>query len=173
MISNKPISLCNGGALLDGEIVGDATLTKPIINFAQGRAGNTSQTGVETDWTKPIKELQPLDINFVEIIDGTIAYKDLSHKPEVDLSIYNLNAHITNLRNVDLINNKDDGIDVLWESVVSVVMEILTNQPTDQFGTQVQLEDDLNNPQTDFWSRLNDIVRNAFVKAYSNTVKEE
>ncbi len=254
------------GALFDGEIVGDAILTKPVINFAQGRGGNTSQTGVETDWTKPIKELQPLDINFVEIIDGTIAYKDFSHKPEVDLSIYNLNARVTNLRNVedknaalpstvtargksigsgnltvdghmnilrpvpdmdikgklesinlpamnsyarsfagidfnsgnlniysdltvkngkvsgfikplatnvDLINKKDDGIDVLWESVVSVVMEIFTNQQKDQFGTQVQLEGDLNNPQTDFWSTLNGIVRNAFVKAYSNTVKEE
>lgn len=254
------------GALFDGEIVGDATLTGATINFAQGKSGATSQTGVETDWTKPIKELQPLDINFVEIIDGKIAYKDFSHKPPVDLSIYNLNARVTNLRNVedktaalpstvtargqsigkgqlaldgkmnilrpvpdmditaklesvnlpslnsyarafagvdfntgnlniysdltvkngqvtgfvkplatniDLINHNDKGLDVIWESIVSVVMEIFTNQRKDQFATQVQLEGNLNNPQTDFWSTLRGIVRNAFVRAYSNTVKEE
>jgi len=253
-------------ALLRGELVGEATLFQPTINFATGKSGATSQTGANTDWTVPIKELMPLDINFVEIRDGTIAYKDFSTKPEVDLSIYNLNARVTNLRNVedknaalpsdlhasgtsvgkgklnidgkmnilkripdmdiqaklesvnlpsmnsyarafagidfnsgnlnvysdlnvkdgrvsgfvkplatdiDLIDHTDDGISVLWESIVSVVMEIFTNQSKDQFATQVELEGNLDSPETDFWSTLRGILHNAFVKAYSNTIKQE
>lgn len=254
------------GALFRGEVVGDVTLYEPTINFATGRSGTTTQTGAGTDWTVPIKELMPLDINYVEIRNGKIAYKDFSTKPEVDLSIYGLNARVTNLRNVDdknaalpstlvatgtsigkgnlrvdgklnilrpipdmditaklesihlpamnsyarafagidfnsgnlniysdltvkngivsgfvkplatdidLIDNTDDPISVLWESVVSVVMEIFTNQSKDQLATQVQLEGNLDDPQTNFWSTLNGILRNAFVKAYSNTVKKE
>lgn len=253
------------GALFKGRLVGDVTLYSPTINFATGSTGNT-QTGVETDWTKPIKELMPLDINFVEIRNGKIAYKDFSTKPEVDLSIYDLEAHVTNLRNVDdakaalpstltasgtsigkgrlningkmnilrripdfvmkgklesvnlpalnsyarafagidftkgnlniysdltvkdgrvsgfvkplatdigLIDNTDDAISVIWESIVSVVLEIFTNQSKDQFATQVQLEGNLDNPETNFWTTLGGIVRNAFVKAYSNTIKQE
>lgn len=254
------------GALFRGEIVGDVTLYEPTINFATGRSGATTQTGAETDWTVPIKELMPLDINLVQINDGTIAYKDFSTKPEVDLSIYNLNARVTNLRNVedknaalpsdlhatgtsigkgnlridgslnilkripdmdiqaelesvnlpamnsyvrayagvdfnsgnlniysdlnvkdgqvsgfvkplatnvDMIDHTDDDISILWESIVSVVMEIFTNQSKDQFATQVQLEGNLDNPETDFWSTLRGIIHNAFVKAYSNTIKQE
>ncbi len=256
------------GALFDGKIVGDVTLTKPEINFAVGRSGQTTQTGTRTDWTVPIKELMPLDINWVEIQDGTITYQDFSEREKVDLSIYNLNAKATNLRNTD--NKKDalpsdltvrgisvgkgklaidgkmnilrpipdfdvtgklesinlpalndyarsaaaidfesgtlniysdltikDGnitgfvkplatdislidlerdanpIGVLWESIVSVVLEIFENQPKDQFATQIPLEGKISNPDTDFWATLSGILRNAFVKAYSNTVKPE
>lgn len=88
------------GALFRGRIVGDVTLNAPTINFATGSSGG-KQTGGETDWTVPIKELMPLDINFVEINNGTIAYKDFSTTPEVDLSIYDLNARLTNLRNIE------------------------------------------------------------------------
>ncbi len=257
------------GALFKGAVVGDVTLTSPTINFATGRSGATTQTGVETDWTKPIKELMPLDINFVEINDGKIAYKDFSRKPAVDLFIDHLNARATNIRNADDRNvalpsditargnsigggkfaldgkmniikqvpdldmtskleavdlpamndyarafagvdfdqgnlnvyadldvkdgrvsgfvkplatnihlidwdtDEPDVLGVIWESLVSVVLEIFENQQKDQFGTQIALEGNIDNPQTSFWSALNGILRNAFVKAYSDTVKKE
>jgi hypothetical protein len=256
------------GALFRGEIVGDVTLNNPKINFAVGRSGQTSQTGTTTDWTKPIQELMPLDINWVEIDNGTITYQDFSAREKVDLSIYNLNARATNLRNVEdknaplpstltaravsvgkgqlaldgrmnilrpipdfdmkaklesvnlpalndyarsaagidfttgtlniysdlkvkdgnlsgfikplatnitLIDLEKDSspIGVIWESIVSVVLEVFQNQPKDQFGTQIQLEGKIDNPETNFWQTLGGILRNAFVKAYSNTVKPE
>lgn len=255
------------GALFRGEVVGDVTLTGPKINFATGRSGST-QTGVTTDWTKPIEELMPLDINWVEIDDGTITYQDFSEREKVDLSIYNLYARATNLRNIEdknaalpstltargvsvgkgkltldgkmnilrripdfdmqgkiehinlpalndyarsaaaidfekgtlniysdltvmngkvsgfvkplatdisLVNLEEDAspVGVIWESIVSVVLEIFENQPKDQFATQIPLEGDLSNPDTDFWVTLGGIFHNAFVKAYTNTIKEE
>ncbi len=257
------------GALFNGRVVGDVTMNQPTINFATGKSGATSQTGVETDWTRPIKDLMPLDINLVEIHNGKVAYKNFATRPNVDVFINNLELKATNvrnvedknvalpsdltasgtsigngklqidgklnilrpvpdmdikgklesvnlpalnnyarafaaidfnsgnfdlysdlkvkdgkvsgfvkplLRNIDLIDWKNpdpNPLNVLWESVVSVVMEIFTNQSKDQIATQIQLEGDLSNPETDFWSTLNGILRNAFVKAYSNTVKEE
>jgi len=256
------------GALLHGRIVGDVTLTHPVINFATGKSGAT-QTGAHVDWTKPIKALMPLDINWVEIKDGTITYQDFDAREKVDLSIYDVNAKATNLRNVEDVSNalpstltlrgtsvgkgklaldgrmnilreipdfdmkgkleqvnlpalndyarhfagidfttgtlniysdmtvknghvsgfvkplathislldpKDPNqtpISVIWESIVSAVMEIFQNQPKDQFATQIRLEGDLNNPKTDFWSTVGGILHNAFVKAYTHTIKQE
>ena len=257
------------GALFDGEVVGDVTLYSPVLNFATGRSGATSQTGLETDWTKPIKELMPLDINFVEINGGKVTYKNFNTVPNVDIYINDLQARATNirntedinarlpsevtargksigggslaidgrmniikqipdmdidaklekvnlpalnnyarafagidfnsgnfdlyaemkvtdgqvtgyvkplLRNIDLINlEKEDHnpLSLLWESVVSVVLEIFSNQARDQVATQIELEGNINNPETDFWSTIGGILHNAFVKAYTNTIKQE
>lgn len=254
------------GALFKGAVVGDVTLTQPTLNFAVGKSGETTQTGEETDWTKPIEELMPLDINFVEINGGTVTYKNFSTSPNIDLFIKDLNARVTNLRNADdknaalpsditarggsigggklaidgklnilrpipdmditgklesvslpalntyskafagidftngnfdvysdltvkdgqvsgfvkpllrnieMIDENDDVFDTLWESVVSVVAEIFSNQRKDQIATQIALEGSLDSPETDFWSTINGILRNAFVKAYSNTTKAE
>lgn len=88
------------GALFRGRIVGDVTLDRPVINFATGQSGAT-QDGTDTDWTVPIKELMPLDINWVEINDGHIAYRNFASSPNVDIYIEDLFAHATNLRNIE------------------------------------------------------------------------
>lgn len=257
------------GALFKGEVVGDVTLYAPIINFAVGKSGKTSQTGLNTDWSKPIRELMPLDINWLEINNGKVTYQDFSTHPKVDLFITDLYLKSTNIRNVDdkkvalpstltargkSIGNGDLRIDgnlnilkkipdmdlkgklesvdlpalntyakayagidfnkgrfdlysnlkvkdgkvsgfakpiatnvdlidwkkpmtnpfsALWESIVSIGFELFENQSKDQFATQIVLEGTIDNPQTDFWSTLSGILHNAFVKAYSNTVKRE
>ncbi len=255
------------GALFDGRIVGDVTLDRPVINFARSASGATAQTGVETDWTVPIKELMPLDINFVEINNGKIAYKDFFTSPNVDVYIDNMSARATNLRNAEdkkaampsdvtvsgtsigdgklniagkmnilkkipdfdfdaklesislpAMNNyarpfigidfesgnlniytellvkdgavsgyvkplatsvhimdsePDDAIKFIWEALVSGVMEIFSNQKEDQFATQIALEGRLDSPQTNIWSTLGGIFRNAFGQAFSNTIKPE
>lgn len=257
------------GALLKGEVVGDVTLTRPILNFATNKSGTTTQTGTDTDWTVPIKELMPLDINWVEIQNGKITYKNFNTRPNVDIFIDQLNAKATNIRNVDdknvalpsdvtargksigggslaldgkmniikqipdmdmdaklegvslpalnnyaqafasidfnsgnfdlytelkvkdgqvsgyvkpLLRNIDlidwknpdpNPLNILWESAVSVVLEIFSNQEKDQVATQIALEGKIDSPETDFWSTINGILRNAFVKAYTNTIKQE
>lgn len=69
------------GALFKGAVVGDVTLYNPIVNFAVSQSGQTAQTGTDTDWTKPINDLMPLDINFLEIDNGKISYRDFSASP--------------------------------------------------------------------------------------------
>lgn len=254
-------------ALFRGEVVGDVTIYKPVINFAVGSGGSV-QTGTSTDWTVPIKELMPLDINWIEIRDGTIAYQNFAEKEKVDLSIYNLDAKATNLRNIEDKNaalpstvtargnsvgkgklaldgrmnilkpvpdmdvkgkiesinlpslndyarsfaaidfetgtlnvytdlmvkdgnvtgfvkplatdislidlSKDSNpIGVVWESLVSVVMEVFENQSKDQFATQIPLKGNIKSPNTSFWATLGGVFRNAFVKAYSENFDKE
>lgn len=255
------------GALFKGRIVGDVTLDRPVINFAKSAGGNTAQTGTDADWTVPIKELMPLDINFVEINNGKIAYKDFSTSPNVDVYIDNMHARATNLRNVDdkkaalpsdlkvsgtslgdgkldiqgkmnilkkipdfdmdaklesvslpamntyarpfagidfekgtlniytelvvmdgavtgyvkplatnihlLDPEPDNAVKFIWEALASGVIDIFSNQRKDQFATQINLEGRLDQPQTNFWSTLGGIFRNAFGQAFSNTIKPE
>lgn len=255
------------GALFRGEIVGDVTLDRPVITFAKSSNGATKQDGTDTDWTVPIKALMPLDINFVEIHNGKIAWQDFSTSPNVDLYIDDMYAKATNLRNVaddsgalpsDLIvrgtslgdgqlhldgklnilkqipdfnldaklesvnltamNNyarpfagidfesgrldvyselivqdgaisgyvkplatnisivdkqPDDPIAFIWESLVSGVVELFSNQSKDQFATQVELSGRIDDPNTNVWTTLGGIMRNAFGNAFSNTIKPE
>ena len=93
------------GALLHGRIVSDIELTRPILNFAKSKAGAT-QTGKNTDWTTPIKQLAPIDINKVTLTNGEIHYKDFGATPKVDLFVKNLNGAMTNLRNVEAKDGK-------------------------------------------------------------------
>lgn len=86
------------GSLLHGRIVSDATLTHPVINFAVNKSA--SQTGENVDWTKPIKDLMPIDINHVHFDDGSITYQDFSSTPQVNIYIRHMEGEVKNLRNV-------------------------------------------------------------------------
>lgn len=249
------------GALLHGRIVSDAELYRPVINFAVNRAGTAEQTGANVDWTKPIKDLMPIDINVVTFNEGKLTYQDFSTNPKVNLYINHMAGEVRNLRNVvdasqplpstliikgdsigkgdlnikgrlnilkpvpdmdldlklenvnlpalsdytnayaaidirkgnlnvysELVlkNNRISGyikpiatnialidlekdanpIKAVWQAVVAVVVQVFTNLPKDQFATKIPLEGNLDNIDTDTWSAIAGIVRNAFISAF-------
>jgi hypothetical protein len=88
-------------ALFEGAIVGEVAFEKPELNFIGGNNGDSTenQSGEGEDWTKPIKDLMPLKINKMEIINGTITFHDFTTKPKVNLSLTDLNVIATNLNN--------------------------------------------------------------------------
>ncbi len=98
-IADSDISV-QWGALIHGRIVSDIHLTQPELNFAVSSNGVTKQTGKEQNWNTLIKNLVPIDINLIELIDGKISYKDYSASPQTDIYIHHLNGKLTNLRNV-------------------------------------------------------------------------
>lgn len=85
-------------ALIHGRIVSDVNLTAPVLNFAFSKSAK--QTGDEVDWTKPIKDLMPIDINRVTFTHGSLSYQDFSTHPQVNIYIHNVKGNISNLRNV-------------------------------------------------------------------------
>ena len=210
----------------------------------------------------------PIDINVVDITNGTIAYRDFSVTPEVDLSIYQLDAQVTNLRNVqdanvalpsivkasgvtvgegsftldgklnilqpspnsdvtvevenvnlpalnsyfnsfaaldfaggtlnlyseivtkdghltgyikplitemDVVDLRQDQnpINIIWESLAAIVMEVFQNQPKDQFATKIPLDGNLENVQTEVLPTIGNIIYNAFVQAFSKGTDDE
>ena len=248
------------GALFHGRIVSDIDLVKPVITFAVNKSGTTEQTGAEVDWTKPIKDLAPIDINLVTFRQGKLSYQDFSATPKVNVYITEMRGQARNLRNVekegealpsDIVvkgksigggdldiqgkmnilrpvpdmalkaklvkvnlpalsdysnayaaidikggrldvysefnvkNNQVSGyvkpiatkvslidlrkptnpLKLAWELLAMVVVELFTNQPRDQFATKVELQGELGNVDTNIWSTVSGIVRNAFFEA--------
>jgi len=89
-------------ALFDGEIAGEIILGNPVLNFVVASDSSVeAQTGEDVDWTKPIKELMPLQINRFQIDDGLIHYYDVGSDPKVDIYTTNIELLATNLSNTE------------------------------------------------------------------------
>ncbi|HEY9009237.1 DUF748 domain-containing protein [Ohtaekwangia sp.] len=84
-------------ALFEGSVVGEVGFERPELNFIGG--GKSNQSGKDVDWTKPIKDLMPVDINRLTITNGKIAFYDFTTKPHVDLKMTDVNASAENLTN--------------------------------------------------------------------------
>ena len=251
-------------ALFDGRLVGEVSLVNAEANFVTSVSNESEaeQTGGEADWTEPIKELMPLEINRFSVHNGTIAFKDYTADPKVDISLDSLTLNATNLSNVenkqvelpsdiratatsigggrlDLVGKAnllkkipdfdmeaqfegvslpalnsftkayakldfekgvfnlyselavDDGVltgyvkpvlseikmidfsedkkkplEMAWEAVAGLVMELFENQPKDQFATKVPMSGDLNNVKSSIWPTIGNIFKNAFIQAF-------
>ncbi len=106
--SSKTIDLSiEWSAMFDGEIVGEIIFNAPNLVFVppplkgEDEKSAGGQTGENVDWTKPVKDLMPLQINRLEINNGSIHYKEPYSDPEIDVYIENLNALATNLSNTE------------------------------------------------------------------------
>jgi hypothetical protein len=153
-------------ALFKGSIVGEIIFERPKLNFIGGdgketkKPGNDTQTGKDVDWTKPIKELMPLQINRLEINHGTVAFYDFTTKPKVDVRLDSLYVLATNLNNAD--NEKER----LPSSVIA--------SATSVGGGKLHLNMDINvmkeTPDMDLnlkFEKINMPALNDFFKAYS------
>jgi hypothetical protein len=94
-------------ALFKGSLGGEVIFEKPQLNFIGGdgdenkKPGNDTQTGENVDWTKPIKKLMPLQINRLEISNGSVFFYDFTTKPKVDIHLDSLQLIATNLNNAE------------------------------------------------------------------------
>lgn len=260
-------------ALFDGAVVGEVIFMTPSINFIGGDQKNSegqteNQTGKDVDWTVPVKRLMPLQINRLEVIRGNIFFYDFTTKPQVDISLQQVNATATNLNNaerqqtplpshvyatatsigkglltlqmdinvlkkipdldmdlkfegvempalndfflayakvdiekgtfnlyseitvndgalqgyvkpvaqgVQIVNWKKDNqnfFNLIWQSIVGLLVEIFENQNEDQFATKIEVEGNLNNIETSTWPAIWNIFQNAFVKAFEKNTDD-
>ena len=97
------------GALFKGAIVGEVIFEQPKLNFIggddKGGAAGENQSGADVDWTRLIKRLMPLQINRMEIKQGTIFFYDFTTKPKVSLHLDSLYLLASNLNNAE---NEED-----------------------------------------------------------------
>lgn len=86
-------------ALFDGKIVSEIILTRPeLIYVFEDQADST---GAEAeDWSKALTDLVPIEINKLEVVNGKVAFVELTADPTIDLYMNNVNLTATNLRNV-------------------------------------------------------------------------
>lgn len=112
-------------ALFDGAIVGEVIFENAKLNFIGGdnhekgdKPVTQNQSGSDVDWTKPLKKLMPLQINRLEITQGTISYYDFTTTPKVNISLNDLQLLAKNL------NNAEDQEDPLPSSIVATASSI-------------------------------------------------
>lgn len=86
-------------ALFHGAIVAKIKFYNPVINFVNGPTEASSQSKISSNWIQVVRNLMPLQINRVDIINGEIHYRDFSSSPKVDIFLSAINARATNLRN--------------------------------------------------------------------------
>ena len=92
-------------AIFDGRIVGEVILEQPKINFVAGGDSTEAQYGEDVDWTKPLKELIPLQINLFSVNNGELHFQDFSAEPPVDVYLNDLQLKTTNLSNAQNVND--------------------------------------------------------------------
>jgi hypothetical protein len=91
-------------SLLKGAIVGEFSVEQPVLNFV--KRGKKVDAGGNNDFIATVKKLSPVNINFVEILDGEVHYIDLTSKPKIDIAAKQVFATARNLRNIEDKNNK-------------------------------------------------------------------
>lgn len=134
-----------------------------------------------------LKSIPDMDIdlklenaNLVALTDYSNAYAAIDIKKGT-LSVYSeliiknnrVSGYVkpiaSNISLIDL-RKTNNPLKLLWESVSAVVVTIFTNQSTDQFATQIPLEGSLDNIDTNVWSAVGGIIRNAFIDALEKGV---
>ena len=90
-------------ALFKGGIVGEIILTDPELTYTAEDQGKEEESAAEVeDWTKALTDLVPISINRLEVVDGKVAFVELTAEPSIDIDMHGINLVATNLRNVVL-----------------------------------------------------------------------
>jgi hypothetical protein len=85
--------------LLHGSLVGKIIMTDPQLNFVDSNDKKKSQTSIDSSWQDRVAELFPVDINYFEIRNGSIHFKNLDAAPPVDIYLSKIKLVARNLSN--------------------------------------------------------------------------
>lgn len=77
------------------------------------------------------------------------------------------------LKNAKLIGKEDSFFNKLWEGFVGFFKFVLKNQKNNTLATKVPIEGDLNQVSSKIWPTVTNIFKNAWIKAFKNTVDDE
>ena len=101
--------------IIQGKVVGEMTMDKPELNFVVGidhkqvedslhlnRFERNNFTNAEKiSWQQEVKDIIPITINKIEVVDGKISYKDEQMSSIMNFTMTNVNGELVNLTNVD------------------------------------------------------------------------
>ncbi len=87
-------------ALYQGKIVSEIILLRPSIIYVFEDQMKESAEPDYDDWTKALTDLVPININKLQIVNGKVAFVELSADPNIDLNLTDLDLSATNLQNV-------------------------------------------------------------------------
>lgn len=80
------------------------------------------------------------------------------------------------IKDLDVLGEEDRDDNLfrkLWEAVMGGAGKLLENKPNDQVATKIPFEGDLNQPDTDVWTTVVNVLQNAFVRAIQPAIDNE
>lgn len=86
-------------ALFHGSIVGELVFENPMMRFTKDKVEPDEVRNDSSSFKNLLDDFMPLQVNRVEINNGSIQYIDESSKPRVDIHLTNAYALAENLRN--------------------------------------------------------------------------
>lgn len=85
--------------LFAGQLVSDIYVEDARVTFLNAPSAQASQLQADRRWQDVIQDIFPIDITRCQINRGTVRYVDTARTPKVDISIHDLQAIVTGLRN--------------------------------------------------------------------------
>lgn len=79
---------------------------------------------------------------------------------------------INSVKVIDLDDSQSTVWRKAWEVIVGGLLEVLENQPTDQFATKVPLSGNVNDSDIGIWATIGNIFKNAFIDAFNKDVDD-
>jgi hypothetical protein len=80
------------------------------------------------------------------------------------------------IKDLDVVGHEDRDDNIfrkIWEGLVGFVGQVFKNQPEDQVATKVPFEGRLDNPDTDIWVTIVNVLQNAFIQAIQPSIDSE
>ena len=88
-------------SLLKGSVVSEIVITHPkFIYVFEDQRKDAAEDPDFDDWTKALTNLVPIAINKLEIINGKMAFVQITADPTINLNMDQVNLQATNLRNI-------------------------------------------------------------------------
>lgn len=80
---------------------------------------------------------------------------------------------IKDLKVINWKEDKDKPLKLLWEGLLEGVAFIFKNHPKDQIATKAEFEGNIDNPDTNTWEIIGQVLRNAFIEALYPSLENE
>ncbi len=84
--------------LLEGELVGQATIHQPVLHIIQKEDQGKTQN--DRYWGKRLENMLPLKIKSFEIVNGKVTFQNPKQKPHVDVSLQDIHLVAQDLTNM-------------------------------------------------------------------------
>lgn len=87
-------------ALLNGAVRLDIILDQPEVNFVDAKDPADRQVGKGFNWRVIPEDILKFSIEHIEVQGGTLAFRNFTSEPQVNLQARNINGVATNLTNI-------------------------------------------------------------------------
>ena len=80
------------------------------------------------------------------------------------------------IKDLDVVGHEDRQDNIfrkMWEGLVGFVGQVFKNQPEDQVATKIPFEGRLDNPDTNIWVTILNVLQNAFIQAIQPSIDSE